>query len=738
MKKPLIIVSACLLGIIIFLFGAGLYINANIEEITRRHLGAKINFERVNFRYSPMPTVVFTDLEVEHKNNKAKIPSLALYPNLVDLMKGRLSLKKAVLEEPFVLAELINAKGLEKGMTAESIQLTAAAIPAERLGGIMINKGKLLLNSPGTESQPISFTVAMENIEKKDQAISVQLKQFSVEELGLKFAGDITISSFEPLKLKIDAREATLNPSAVKDFLMKFGFVKQDIGEQIPEIKSVGAKGLKLEVDSEAGKFFVSSAALTIDQNEIKDTSLSLVKGGAFELKCAQIVLDMGVIQGWLMKNPKGKEALDNILVKAKLKSLATEGRLQVSSLDIKGSQEKPADISGSLDLKADGLKINLVSETGEQQSFTVTQLDSKVTIEKGRPSVKVSKLQLSSSAGGTGGISGSFTLPLNLKEIEFRTSVESFKVFDATVNLKAQKPKEGRLTFDLDLVSPSLGVLAKGLVFLPAHKKNDFIARLEDFRVSRAVSSESKQPSSKPEESKPKDFDLTFIKGRTISAEASVKNFQFNTLPELRDVSFLLRCQDNKAFVEGGIRLCDTNFRLNAVLIPPSGVTAQIEGKGVSLDLTSFIACFSKELPVFLAGKLSISARLSTTGINPKALLDAAEGEVMVSLTKCSVYRLSNLDYRLAFILDMLAVAGLNPASLDSIDFSKAIATANFQKGKVILDKFFLAGPVVDAWGKGEFSLKEKRLRLSGQVRTALGITKDLDIDRVLDRRQI
>jgi hypothetical protein len=333
MKKPLIIISSCLLGIIILLFGAGLYINANIEEITRKHLGAKIKFERVKFRYSPMPTVVFTALEIEHKNNKVKIPSLALYPNLVDLMKGRLSLKKAVLEEPFVLAELINAKGLEKGTTAESIQITTAAIPAERLGGIMINRGKLLLNSPGTEPQPISFTVAMENIEKKDQAISVQLKQFSVEELGLKFAGDITISSLAPLKLKVDAREATLNPSAVKDFLIKFGFVKQDIGEQIPEIKSVVSKGLKLEMDPEAGNLFVSSAALNIDQNEIKDTTFSLVKGGAFELKCAQIVLDMGVIQGWLMKNPKGKEALDNILVKAKLKSMNTQGKLQVSKV---------------------------------------------------------------------------------------------------------------------------------------------------------------------------------------------------------------------------------------------------------------------------------------------------------------------------------------------------------------------------------------------------------------------
>ncbi len=736
MKKLLIIVASCLLGIIIILFGVGLYINANIEEITRKHLGAKVNFEHVEFRYSPMPTVVFTGLEVEHKNNKVKIPSLALYPNLMGLMKGRLSLKKAVLEEPFVFTELVPASGGDS-RDQGSAPLSIAAIPAERLGGILINKGRLLLKAPGIQPQPISFTVAMENIEKKDQTISVQLKKFSVEELGLKFAGDITITCLAPLKLKVDAPEASIDPSAVKDFLVRFGFIKKELGTQIPKIQSVGSKGLKLEIDPDAGKFLLSSAALSFDQSQIKDTTVSLAKGGAFELKCAQILLDMGAIQGWVMEIPKGKEAMDNILAKAKLKSLTTQGTLQVSSVDISGSQEKPADISGSLDLKTDGLKINLVSENGEKQSFTVSQLDTKVTIEKGKPSVKVGKLLLRSSKGGTGSITGSFVLPLDLEDIEFRTSMDSFKVFDAVVNLDAVKPKERRLTFDLDLRSPSLEVLAKGLAYAPVHKKTDLVMRLENFRVSRAGSSES-EGSVKTEGQRPKDFDFTRVKGKTISAEAFIKNLQFNKLPELEDVKFLFQCQDDKAYVRGNIRLCNTNFTLTAVLIPPSEITAQIEGKGVSLDLTSFIACFSKELPVFLTGKISLSAFLTTTGGNPKALLDSAEGEVVVTLANCSVYRLSNLDYRLLFILDMLQVAGINPNTLDSIAFRKGLARANFQKGRVILDRFSLSGPVVDASGKGEFSLEDKRLRLSGEVRTALGITKDLEIDRVLKRRQI
>jgi len=736
MKKLIIIISSCLLGIIILLFGAGLYLNANIEEITRKHLGAKINFQDVEFRYSPMPIVVFTSLEIEHENNKVKIPTIELYPNLLDLMKGRLSLKKAVLEKPIVLRELIPAL-VQDDEPVDSAALTVAAIPAERLGGIMINGGKLLLKGPGTQPLPISFTVAMENIEKKDQAISVQLKQFSVEELGLKFSGDITISSFAPLKLKVDAPEASINPSAVKDFLVKFGFIKEDLSTQIPKIESVGAKGLKLEIDPDAGKFLLSSAELSFDQNRLKDTSVSLSEKGAFEVSCAQILLDMGTIQGWLMANPKGKEALDNILAKAKLKSLTTQGTLQLSSLDLKGNQKKPADINGSLDFKTEGLKILLVSENGEEQALTVNQLDTKVTIKSGKPSAKIEKLQLSSSRGGTGTITGSFALPFDLRDIGFKGSLDSFRVFDTVVNLDAEMSRMRKLTFDFDLTSPSLEVLAKGLVYAPVQKKIDYVARLENLKISRADASPSAKRG-KSEEKGPKDFDFTTIRGKKISAEAFVRNFQFNSLPELENIKFLLQCQDDKAVIRGKIRLCNTDMFVDAILIPPSGITAQIEGKGVSLDLTSFIACFSKELPVFLQGRISISASLFVRGTNPKALMDTAEGEVMMTLAKCSVYRLSNLDHRLGFLQDILGVAGVNPSSMDSISFNKGVAKANLEKGRVVLDTFSLRGPVVDAWGSGEFVLKEKRLRLSGQVRTALGITKDLDVDRVLKRSQI
>lgn len=735
-KKLIIIVSSCFLAIVILLFGAGLYINANIEEITRKHLGAAVKFESVGFHYSPMPTIVFSGLEVEHENNNVKIPSLSLYPDLLALMGGRISLKKVVMEEPLLLADFIKSGNADENLPV-SPPLSTAAIPAERVGGITVNSGKLILKGRDSHVQPVSFALAMDKIDKKDQTISVQVKDFSVDEIGLKFAGSVTISSLTPLKLKVDAPKASLNASAVKDFLVKFGFIKENLGNQIPKIESVGAKGLKLHIDSEVGGFVLSSAALHFDKNELKDVAINLSKEGDYQLKCANLLFDTETIHGWLMENPKGKEALDNLLAKAKLKSLSARGAIALSSLDLKGTQGEKAAISGSVDVKTEGLKIHVVSEKGEEQDFTISQLNTRVIIEEGKPSVSVEKLKFSSSRGGTGSISGSFTLPLNLKRMEFKGRLNTFEVFDTVLNLKARKGKTASLKFDFGLTNPSLEVLAEGgMVRVPLNQETSFVARLNNFRISQSASKEDTGSPGGPAQ-ETKDFDLAMIKGKDLYGKALIKSFQFNNLPQIDDMEFEVLCRKDQATVTGDIRVCGVNLSLAARFIPPSTVVAQVNGKGVSLNLYSFIACFSKELPLYLAGKLTVSASFFAKGDNPKALLDGAEGQIMATLAKCSVNNLSTLDYRLSFLMDILAVAGVNPSTLGSLPIDKAVARADLQKGRIVLDAFSLKGPVVDAWGSGEYLLKEKRLKLSGHVQTALGITKDLDIDKVLKRRK-
>ena len=214
--------------------------------------------------------------------------------------------------------------------------------------------------------------------------------------------------------MKVNAPEAAINPDAVKTFLVKFGFLKEEISSEIPVIKRVDAKGLKLDLDPEAGKFILSSETFNFDQNQIRNTTINLAKEGAYELTSKQIVLNMETIFGWVRESPKGKKALDDLLIKAKLKDLSATGALELSALILKGSQGENAKVNGSLDIKTKGMKIHLVADNGEEQDFTISDLDVKVTIKEGTPSVEVNSLQIGSLDGGTGALQGIFSVSHN------------------------------------------------------------------------------------------------------------------------------------------------------------------------------------------------------------------------------------------------------------------------------------------------------------------------------------
>lgn len=737
-KKILIIGGSCVLGMVLLVFGAGLYINANIEEITQKHLGAGMQFEGIQFRYSPMPTIVVRGLTIDHGDNHARIPSLELYPDLMGLLSGSVSLRKVVVQEPLIQTGQVSSpsSGDEK---ADSPPLTTAMIPAERVGGITINRGKMVLKDGSHPGMPISFTMAVEDIQKRDQSISVQVKDFAIEELGIQFAGTIAISSFDPLKLMVQAPTASLNPGAARDFLVRFGFLTPDVGGQIPSIATMGAKGLALDMDPKDGRFLLSSQSLHFDQNEIKGVTLSLGTAGQYDVKAEQILLDMAAIQGWLMDHPKGKETVDDLLLKARLKDFKAEGRVALSSIVLSGTQEETGEMTGSMELKTEGLKVHLVSETGEEQSFTISRLETRVLLDRGKASLKVSSLQFSSSQGGKGSLSTAMAFPFQLREWEFKTALDAFQVFDSQVNCTANKARGGPLTFDVAVAGPSLAVQAKGHVRIPDQQKADFEARLTDLRIAPGKAEAGAQDMRKPEDhpDAAKDFDFRAIQGREFSGTAGVKAFQYAEMPELRDVNLQVTCREDRAVVKGSVRFCQMNMQVDALLMAPNHLLAQMEGRGTQLDLTSFIACFSRELPVFLRGRITVSSKLFAEGENVEALIQSAQGEVIVRLNRFSVHRLSNLDYRLGFFLDMLSAAGLGAQRGDSISFDTGTARANVRDGMVVLDHFSLNGPLLNTQGSGEFHFKEKRLRLTGKVQTALGITRDMDIDRILTKKE-
>ncbi len=480
-KKLLIILGSSVLAVAIVIFGAGIYINSHIDEIAREQLGAGIQFDHVAFHYSPMPTIVITNLKIDKGDNKVTIPSLKLYPDLVELLSGHISMKNIILDQPVLYADMST---LTAGGTKSSDReiLTTGSIPAQMVAGLVVNAGKMFLKARDASVQPVTFAVAMEEVKKKEQNISVKLQKFSIDEIGLKFAGDISISSFSPLKIKVDAPEAAINPEAVKDFLVKFGFIQESLSHDIPVIQNVDAKGLKLDLDPEAGNIFISSAVLVFDQNQIKDTTLNLTKDGAYELTSSRILLNMETIFRWVRESPQGKKALDDLLLKAKLKDLSATGALELSALALKGTKGANARVDGTFDIKTTGLKIHLVADNGKEQDFTVSQLDTKVTIKEGTPSVKVNSLQMGSAGGGTGVLEGVFAFPMALKEVAFNSRFNAFRIFDTTLDLKASKERNKGFYFDMDLQNPSLKVAARGELQSQPNKSTDFRAQIGGF----------------------------------------------------------------------------------------------------------------------------------------------------------------------------------------------------------------------------------------------------------------
>ncbi len=735
-KKLLIILGSSLLAITVAIVGVGIYINSHIDEIAREQLGAGIEFDDVAFHYSPMPTIVITNLKIDKEGNKATIPSLKLYPDLSELLSGNISMKNIILDQPTLYADLsgLSDPGAAEQPSAERKVVTTDAIPAQMLAGLVINAGKMFLTAGDASVQPVSFAVAMENVKKKEQNISVKLQKFTIDEIGLSFAGDIAISSISPLKLKVDAPEAAINPEAVKNFLVKFGFLKEELSLDIPAIHVVNAKGLKLDMDSETGNISLSSDTFGFDQNQINKTTVRLAKEGAYELTTSQILLNMETIFRWVQESAKGKKALDDLLLKSGLKDLSATGALELSSLTLKGTGGENGQVNGSLDIKTKGLKIHLIAENGQEQDLTISGLDVKVTIREGLPSVEVNSLQMGSTGGGTGTLKGKFAFPLALKEVAFNSSFRSFTVFETTLDLKASKERNKGFYFDMDLQNPSLKVAAKGELQPQPNKGTDFRARLANLKIFKTPAKTDNGKAS-PSTEEPAEFDFSLVKSRDFSGAASVRAFRYNDFPALENVDLTVQCINDKAVVRGTVQICDIPLSLQAVVVPPNLVAAQLEGKGAGINLTSFIGCFSKDLPLFLKGRLSIAANLFTEGKNPQALMDSLQGEVMVTLNRCSVHRLSNLDYRLSFLLDILGAAGISSLREDSITFGKGLASANLSKGKMILDRFSLTGPLLSTAGTGEFDMKEKRLKISGQVHTAMGITEEFVVDKVLKK---
>jgi uncharacterized protein involved in outer membrane biogenesis len=369
MKKLGLMIGAAVLLVVIVVAAAGLWVKGHMQEIARQMTGLDIHFASLDLHYAPMPLIVLTDLALKQGTNSVRIPKLELYPDFGKVFSGQISVKKAILEEPVVVAE-----GLGGGAAQEAVPKAPgpAAFSMHTLpdGVVVVHRGQVVLQSVQGDRLPVSMTA---QAEKVDQRLSIQLKSAAIEEIGLTFVGEVGIESFAPLKLKIDATEGSFNPRAVKDFLLKFGYLTNDAAGQVPAVERIHAKGLKVAFDAATGDISLATDTLEADRITLHQVAVKL-SGGAFEADCADGEVDAGSIYSWMQQNPGTRKVLDDMLARAGLKSLSPQGVVRMAALHLRSNPPGPSDgptpgpVDGAVDIGVENLILQLVARNGQEQ----------------------------------------------------------------------------------------------------------------------------------------------------------------------------------------------------------------------------------------------------------------------------------------------------------------------------------------------------------------------------------
>ena len=736
MKKLGLIAAVTFLLALIILAGATIWVKGHKEEIARSLTGKNIRFADLAFQYSPMPSIVFTDLTWTEGNYACTTPKLSLYPDLSDIFRGRIHIKKTILEKPLFVAQAVDVRQLDD--TGHPL-FSAKAYSMDTIpdGVMRINEGKIILKKTHGEILPIFVTA---QAQKTNHHVSILFSQTSIEKMGLHFAGKVTVTSINPLKLHIEATQGTFNPSAVSNFLFKLGFLDEAITLLIPPITNIEAKSLTLDYDAGSGDIHLKTPSLIMDQTEFTDVILSLTDDGSFSLHWANGIVDAKSVYAWLHHIPEGKRLLDESLSRIRLKSISPEGTLRITSLDVEGKRQGDAKIDfhslkAEMGIDVKDLRLGLVAENGQQEQITIDAFKAKVVFEQGQTAVQIEKMTFESPGGGTGQITGLVPFPLNLEKTTLHSTITAFKWFDTTVNLQLNKEEHPKASFDLAISSPSFELWSDGFFYIPGRNQTDLEVRIRHLQIADSTSKDNvKSEASKTILDQP--FANHWIPEANFSATAWANQIQWGKYSPLQNVSIHFEAKKNAVVLTGNGRLCGINASISAYFMAPNRLVTTLEAKGTDVNLTSLVSCVSKELPVYLEGRLYVTGDFYAQGDNPREWIAGAKGDMMITVNRAVVHRISALDPRLGFFLDILNTAGIHKGYQDSITVNKGSVRANLQQRRLILDRFSLAGPMLKAWGKGEFVIENQRLRLTGGVTTQLGVTKKLNVDRYLRKK--
>lgn len=692
-----------------------------VEELT----GVGADIESMDVAWFP-PHVTIHGLTVDTGTERLHAPRVDLFPNFGRILDGRVSLDKAVLDQP-ILRSALRRHGSEAGSSA----FDATLLPKH----ISIRNAAFVVDDDGVESRPVDFSA---DVEKGTGGFALSVKSMTIPEFGLDFSGMIDIRSQEPLRLSVDARKGTFNPSTLLDFLHRFEYLGEEQLTMFSKTEAVSAEEFSLDFDARAKAVEFVSKRFVLDASVFSQLAISSSPSDGWSLSCVSGQLDSAQMLALTRSHPDGKKTVAKALDGMGLKHLDVSGVLGLKDVAVESAPRQEP--SGSLSLATPTFQMDLVSKKDLRQTLTLNDFSGAITFSKGKPTVRVETLELASSSGGSATVTGEAALPFSLAGTRFLVESRQFDWFGTRFDGSTSKKDGRQIDLDMLVTAPAATVRAKGLVRKTFGGSNRWSAVLDDLVIdTERENAGTNSPDDKAalaEAALDEPFDLEFVREGTLSGKIAVRRLQYNDLPVVRDMSARLRSVKGRTTVNGRGRICLMRVDLESALVPDQ-VAAKVTVRGTNVHFPGVLGCFINELPIYLRGRLSAQAEFLVHGKTPGQVRDSMVGDVVVRVSRLKVLKLSNLDKRLGFFLEIMNAVDVGPDEDDSVSFRHALVAAKIGQGVTRLQTVRLAGKRLSVEGAGRYDNKKKRLLLNASVTSPYGIDSDIAIDRVLSEER-
>ncbi|MBN2373122.1 hypothetical protein JXL19_04990 [bacterium] len=445
------------------------------------------------------------------------------------------------------------------------------------------------------------------------------------------------------------------------------------------------------------------------------------------DLKVKNLEVDLGDIYNKVMQDPNIKKAADEAFQGMKIAGLTPKGRLNISGLLIDGPVEKIELLQarGRISGRQDTFELLLNQNEPEMLVINLAALNLGFIKAGEKTGITMDNLSFNSSHGGNADLKGRFGYPFHLNELALTGNIKDLIYAGYKINAVLSH-KEERQFFTSTLDSQDFNISTEGSL---AMEKGVFDLDLERFQFLSSAAT----PSSKPAEDAGKSpIDLGFLDEKTFKGRIHIGDLKYNDyFTDGVDIGFELK--DDKAFIQATGEYCFCKLGITSLLGMEEGIFFDLALDGHDIELPHFIGCFVSELPVYLTGKVDIRLNASGNGKTPDDIENSVAGEVTVSVKDGQVIKLSNLDRRLKFILEILKRVKLNPSNIeDSLPFHKFYMRGDISRKELKIPEYFMNSPIINVVGDGRVGLDDKKMRIKGEV-SFKKLKKSFDIEQNL-----